>query len=248
MTAGDRTHGIIAGTGFGTFAAGAREQRVATRFGEPSGPLATLQFGEHAVFFVPRHGPDLLIPASAVNYRANLAALESLGVERVIALHTVGVIAENIEPGRLAVPHQLIDYTWGREQTIYDDMRDLRHVELTEPFSAELRADLLSAGAAAGVDVVAGGVYAVTQGPRLETAAEVDKLERDGADYVGMTAMPEAGLARELDMEYASLSLVVNYAAGRSEQSIHADIEINVAAARSAAEKLLATYFGVPAE
>jgi purine nucleoside phosphorylase len=142
------------------------------------------------------------------------------------------------------VPAQIVDYTWGRAHTIYDGKDDdFDHVDFTQPFSEPLRAAMLSAADSAGIDCYDGGVYAATQGPRLETAAEVDRLERDGADFVGMTGMPEASLARELGADYACLSLVVNLAAGRSDVPIHDDVEANMAAARMRAMQVLKQFF-----
>ena len=147
------------------------------------------------------------------------------------------------DPGEIAVPDQLIDYTWGREHTIFDG-RDgvVEHVDLTQPFSTELRQLLLNAAKAVDIDCYDGGVYAATQGPRLETAAEVDRLERDGADYIGMTAMPEAALARELGLEYASIAMIVNRAAGRGDRPIHDDVESSTLSARIVTMSLLRQF------
>jgi purine nucleoside phosphorylase len=148
------------------------------------------------------------------------------------------------EPGQVAVPDQIIDYTWGRAHTIYNEPGcGFDHIEFTQPFSHALRTALLAAAEAAGVDCLDGGVYAATQGPRLESAAEVDRLERDGADYVGMTAMPEASLAMELGMDYACLSLIVNKAAGRGEKPIHDDVESSTLSARLQAMQVLKKFF-----
>ena len=239
-----RQYGIIAGSGFASFGGESAGTAVNTEFGEPSAPLRELDYGDHKVYYLARHGDDLRIPPHAINYRANLAALRQLGVDAVVALNTVGVIRAGVHPGQVVIPDQLIDYTWGRASSIFDGFRPLDHVDFTEPFSASLRSDLLTAATGAGVDVRDGGVYAVTQGPRLETAAEVDRLERDGVDYVGMTAMPEAGLARELQMEYACLSLVVNYAAGRGDNAIHDDLEAGTMTAKMQAMKVLLVFFG----
>jgi len=237
-------YAIIAGSGFRSFGSDAEGTVIPTEFGEPSGPVRQLRYAEHTVHLLPRHGDELLIPPHAINYRANMMALQQLGVDSVIAMNTVGVIARDIHPGQLAVPDQLIDYTWGRQGSIYEGRQSIEHVDFTAPFSEPLRQALLEAAGRAGISVNAGGVYAVTQGPRLETAAEVDRLQRDGADYVGMTAMPEAGLARELGMDYACLSLVVNYAAGRGKKSIHADLEAGTMTAKMQAMQLLRVFFG----
>lgn len=235
---------IIAGTGFRSFASDADGNRIETEFGDPSGPLRTLRYGEHDVLFLPRHGDELQIPPHRINYRANLKALSLAGTDSVIALNTVGVIRPGVAPGRIAVPDQLIDYTWGRAGTLYDGSLPTDHTDFTSPFSRPLREGLLQAAGESGVEVEDGGVYAVTQGPRLETAAEVDRLDRDGADYVGMTAMPEAALARELGMAYACLSLVVNFAAGRGAQPIHDDLAASTETARMQAVSILRAFFG----
>lgn len=244
MSGSTHTFAIIAGSGFGSFGEGADEKSVCTDYGEPSAPIRELQYADHGVFYLPRHGDDMLIPPHAINYRANLTALKQLGADSVVSLNTVGVITADLHPGHVAVPDQIIDYTWGRASSIYDGSTPIDHVDFTKPFSDTLRQGLLASAAAAGVRVHDGGVYAVTQGPRLETAAEVDRLERDGADFVGMTAMPEAVLARELGMEYACLSLIVNYAAGRGKNSIHDDLEAGTMTAKMQAMKLLRNFFG----
>jgi purine nucleoside phosphorylase len=166
-----------------------------------------------------------------VNYRANLWALKQAGAEFVVALAAVGGIGAAFEPGVLAVPDQLVDYTYGREQTFSDGSGgDVLHIDFTHPYSDQLRQALLLAGRAAGLAPVDGGTYAATQGPRLETAAEVVKLERDGCDLVGMTGMPEAALARELGLRYACCAFVVNWAAGKAGAEIlMSDIEANLA-------------------
>jgi purine nucleoside phosphorylase len=243
----EKQYAIIAGSGLQELAADSVEQKVATEFGEPSSPVRQLRYGNRSVFFLGRHGDDFLIPPHKINYRANLKALQQLGVDCVIGMHTVGVITADAHPGEIAVPNQLTDYTHDREHSIYDGSNAIVNIEFTEPFSAALRKALLAAAATAEIAVHDGGVYAVTQGPRLETAAEVNKLERDGADYVGMTLMPEASLAMELGMEFASLSLIVNYAAGRSENAIHAEVDASTMAARAKAVAVLAELFDADA-
>lgn len=202
-----------------------RQEVVYTPYGEPSGPLSfgTLA-GREAVFF-PRHGRGHNIPPHRVNYRANLWALKSIGVKKVVAVSTVGGINEALVPGVLVVPDQIVDYTAGRESSFFDEDRVV-HVEFTEPYDRELRSLLLAAGRNADIEILDGGVYGATQGPRLETAAEIDRMERDGCDMVGMTAMPEAALARELELVYAGCAVVLNRAAGRgSGEDIHAEIK-----------------------
>jgi purine nucleoside phosphorylase len=153
-----------------------------------------------------------------VNYRANLWALKDAGADSVVSVASVGGIRNDIWPGAILLPHQVIDYTWGRASTFFEGPgAPVNHIDFTEPYSRVMRARLLNAAAAAGERVTDGGVYAATQGPRLETAAEIHRLERDGADIVGMTGMPEAALAREIGLEYAALTVVANYAAGRGD-------------------------------
>ena len=237
-------YALIAGSGFREFGADSATLVVATDYGATSSPIRELEYGEHKVFLIARHGDDLRTPAHRVNYRANMAALRKLGVNDVVALNTVGVISSQLMPGQLAVPAQLIDYTWGRDHSIHDGVSDnLEHIDFTEPFCGELRQKILDAAERAGVACHDGGVYAVTQGPRLETAAEVRRLARDGADFVGMTAMPEASLAMELGMRYACLSLIVNHAAGCGQAGIHEDLEAHTATAKMQSMKVLRQFF-----
>ena len=193
-----------------------QQSSVDTPYGQPSSALSLGRLNGQELLFLPRHGSDHSIAPHRINYRANLWALHAQGVTAVIAVAAVGGIAAELESGTLVVPEQLIDYTHGRETTYFDGVANpLKHVDFTRPFSAAIRLKLLRAGIAAGVPLRDGGTYAATQGPRLETAAEIDRLARDGADIVGMTGMPEAALARELGMDYAMLAVVVNAAAGR---------------------------------
>ena len=235
---------IITGSGFDGFGKMGETRRIATRFGAPSAPIRTVKIGNADVMVLPRHGEHHTLPPHAINYPANLLALRQAGAESIIALNTVGAISGHCAPGQLAVPDQIIDYTWGRRHTIHDGAEaSFEHIDFTRPFTQALRETLLAAAAAVGVDAHDGGVYAVTQGPRLETAAEIDRLERDGADFVGMTAMPEAGLAREIGIDYACLCLVVNAAAGRGEKAIHDDVESSTLSARTRAVRLLERFF-----
>jgi purine nucleoside phosphorylase len=237
-------YALIAGSGFRDFGTDSATHIVNTEFGQPSSAVRELEYGEHKVYLIARHGDELRIPAHRVNYRANMAALHKLGVESVVAINTVGVISGQLSPGQLAVPAQLIDYTWGRDHSFHNGESDnLAHIDFTEPFCSGLRQKILDAAAAAGIACHDGGVYAVTQGPRLETAAEVRRLARDGADFVGMTAMPEASLAMELGMRYACLSLIVNYAAGFGETAIHEDLEAHTATAKMQSMKVLRQFF-----
>ena len=194
---------------------------VETPFGAPSQPIQEGRLGAVRLFFLHRHGSPDAIPPHLINYRANLWALQVLGVEEIVAINAVGGIAPAMRPGRLLIPDQLIDYTWGREHS-FDDGRSgrLLHIDFTEPYDRALRMALIDAAVAAGIPHEPGGVYGVAQGPRLETAAEVRRMARDGCDVVGMTAMPEAALARELGMAYAAVCMVVNPAAGLDTRPI----------------------------
>jgi 5'-methylthioadenosine phosphorylase len=195
---------------------------VRTPYGEPSGPLTFGRIGKSEVVFLARHGYGHTIAPHEVNYRANLWALKEAGADRVVSVASVGSIRKDHQPGSLVIPHQIIDYTWGRRSTFFEGAgTPVNHIDFTEPYSSGLRKVLLEAAAACKEKVFDGAVYAATQGPRLETAAEIDKLERDGADLVGMTGMPEAALAREVSLEYAAIAAVANYAAGRGD-SAHA--------------------------
>ena len=215
--------GIIGGTGLTQLAnlQITRRQLIRTPYGEPSGPLTFGEIGGHAVVFLARHGSGHTIPPHAVNYRANLWALHSEGVRDIVAIATVGGIHPDLTPGRITLPDQLIDYTQGRKGSFYEgEDQPVIHIDFTEPYSPNLRELCRQAAGRVSESLIDGGVYAAVQGPRLETAAEVNRLERDGATMVGMTGMPEAALARELEVSYAALCPVVNHAAGRGN-SVH---------------------------
>jgi purine nucleoside phosphorylase len=241
----EKTYALIVGSGWETLAGEDSGTEVDTEFGAPSANVHRLRFGESRVLTIARHGDGHTIPPHAINYRANILALRKLGADAIIGLNTVGVITPRVAPGSIAIPEQLLDYTWGREQTLFDGSRGVvEHIEFTEPFCGSLREELLQAAGRAGADCYDGGVYATVQGPRLETAAEVDRLERDGADFVGMTAMPEAAIAREAGIDYACIAMAVNPAAGRGDGSIHAAVELHTRNARTATMSTLAALFG----
>ena len=208
---------VIGGTGvyaLGELADVASHQPV-TAYGAPSGPIRVGLYAGKRVAFLARHGEGHSLPPHRINYRANLAALKALGARRVLALNTVGGITERFGPRVLACPDQLIDYTWGRISTLCEEPgSEVLHVDFGNPYTPSLRAEVMAAATRAGVAVVDGGCYGATQGPRLETRAEIARMRRDGCDLVGMTGMPEAGLARELGLDYASLAIVANWAAG----------------------------------
>lgn len=173
------------------------------------------------LWFLPRHGRDHSIAPHEINYRANLWALREVGVQRIVAVNAVGGIAPSLGPGTLVLPDQIIDYSWGREHTFFSGQHAFeRHIDFTHPYSGTLADSLQAAARTLQLEVQRGGCYACTQGPRLETAAEIRRLARDGCDIVGMTGMPEAALARELELEYACLALVVNRAAGLEATAI----------------------------
>lgn len=215
---------IIGGTGMAQLECLeiSRRQVITTPYGEPSGPLTFGKINNNTVVFLARHGHGHTIPPHEVNYRANLWALQSLNLSRVIAVASVGGIRADLTPGTIAIPDQIIDYTYGRRYTYFDNVdRGVTYIDFTEPYCQLARTRLLEAAQRANEKVIDGGVYGATQGPRLETAAEINRLERDGVDMVGMTGMPEAVLAKELGLCYATIAVVANYAAGR-KTSAHA--------------------------
>ncbi|MGH8615600.1 MAG: S-methyl-5'-thioinosine phosphorylase [Gammaproteobacteria bacterium] len=215
--------GVIGGTGVPALIGlnMLREEVCQTPFGEPSSPFALGELYGKQLIFLARHGPGHTIPPHRINYRANLWALKQLGAPRIIAIAAVGGISAEMWPSRLAFPNQIIDYTASRAHTFFEDTDvAVTHIDFTEPYSAQLRALLIQGAADAGLDACDHGTYGATQGPRLETAAEIDRLQRDGCTMVGMTGMPEAALARELGLAYASCAVVANWAAGRGDGPI----------------------------
>ncbi|MEQ1600503.1 MAG: S-methyl-5'-thioinosine phosphorylase [Methylophilaceae bacterium] len=210
--------GIIGGTGLTQLAnlQITRRQLIRTPYGEPSSPLTFGEINGHAVVFLARHGGGHTIAPHSVNYRANLWALHSEGVTEIVAVATVGGIQADLSPGSIVIPDQILDYTHGRKNSFFDGVEQpLKHIDFTHPYSQNLRELCQQSGQLIGETVIDGGVYAAVQGPRLETAAEINRLERDGATIVGMTGMPEAALARELEIAYAAICPVANHAAGR---------------------------------
>lgn len=233
--------GIIGGSGLASLHALQieRYEMVRTPFGEPSAPLTFGNFDGRPVVFLPRHGAGHRLPPHKVNYRANIWALHSVGVTKVVAMAAVGGITE--PPPNLCIPDQIIDYTWGRDHTYFEkDLTEVTHIDFTEPYCEEMRLALLEAGAKVGVPITDGGTYGTTQGPRLESAAEINKMERDGCTLVGMTGMPEAALAKELELCYACFAVIVNWAAGRSDGPITMEeIERNLNRGMATARKVL---------
>jgi 5'-methylthioadenosine phosphorylase len=191
-----------------------------TPYGEPSGAVTFGQICGRPVAFLARHGYAHTIPPHEVNYRANIWALAQRGALAIVSVASVGSIRADLKPGDIVIPHQIIDYTWGRKSTFHEGPGcTLTHIDFTEPYDRALRERLIAAATATGIPVSLGAVYAATQGPRLETAAEINRYERDGVDVVGMTGMPEAVLAREIGVPYAAISVVSNYAAGRADSA-----------------------------
>ncbi|MFQ5644163.1 MAG: S-methyl-5'-thioinosine phosphorylase [Thiogranum sp.] len=236
---------IIGGTGLTTLRSLeiTRREVMRTPYGEPSGPLLYGKLCNQDVIFIPRHGRGHTIPPHMVNYRANIWALREAGVCNVIAVAAVGGIREDMQPGRLAIPDQIIDYTWSRKHTYFEsELSEVTHIDFTRPYSEAIRDLLITSARELGLQAVEEGVYAATQGPRLETAAEINRLERDGCSIVGMTGMPEAALARELGLAYAHCAVIANRAAGRGTDTITmADIEENLAAGMECVRRLLET-------
>ena len=234
---------IIGGSGLTRLStlAVARREVVRTPYGEPSSALVFGQIAGRDVVFIARHGHGHTIPPHRVNYRANLWALTKSGVADVLAVASVGGIAGDYEVGDLVLPDQLIDYSSGREHTFFDGGdREVVHVDFTHPYTAGLRERCLAAARSGDIAVHDGGVYAAVGGPRLETAAEIDRLARDGATMVGMTGMPEAVLARELGIGYATIAVVVNHAAGRGDSALAISMESIAGALETAMDKVRA--------
>lgn len=214
---------IIGGTGLTKIAdlSIVRREVHVSKFGEPSAPLVRGTLDGVEILFLPRHGSGHTIPPHKVNYRANISVLHGAGIKKVLAINAVGGISEEMDPQTIVVPDQIIDYTWSRAHTFFDEgLDEVTHIDFTKPYCEELRQEIIQAAAKSKIDVINAATYAATQGPRLETAAEINKLDNDGCHIVGMTGMPEAALASELGMCYASIAVVANKAAGRGDGEI----------------------------
>ncbi|MGH6612069.1 MAG: S-methyl-5'-thioinosine phosphorylase [Burkholderiaceae bacterium] len=245
-------YAIVGGSGLAklTELRNPRRQVMRTPYGEPSGALTFGEFAGAEVVFLARHGYGHTLAPHEINYRANIWALKELKVDGVIAVATVGGIRDELTPGSLVVPHQIIDYTHSRKSTFFEGSEmPVIHVDFTQPYSRAVRERLLAAAAACGEKVFDGAVYACTQGPRLETAAEIERIAREGGDVVGMTGMPEAVLARESELQYAALALVINHAAGRGD-SVHAikleELKVMMEATVTRAVRILSSFFTAP--
>ena len=198
-----------------------RQKIERTPFGEPSGLLTFGTYNDKDIVFIPRHGNPHVIPPHRINYRANIHALHQNGVKQIIGINAVGGVTKEMTPCRLVIPDQIIDYTTGRGHTFFEDgLNTVTHIDFSFPYAESLRKKIINAAQSASLDCFPQGCYGATQGPRLETVAEIRRLEHDGCDLVGMTGMPEAALARELDIEYASICMVVNWAAGKMDEVI----------------------------
>ncbi len=238
---------IIGGTGLTTLQGleiSSREM-VHTPWGEPSGPVVHGMLNGVKISFLPRHGHHHTIAPHKVNYRANVWALKEVGVKRVIAVAAVGAIHSELMETTLAIPDQIIDYTWGRAHTFFEDqLKEVVHVDFSYPYDAQLRGCLIDAAKKTGVQTYIGGTYGATQGPRLETSAEINRMEGDGCHMVGMTGMPEAVLARELGLAYAHCAVITNAAAGRGDgtitlQGIEAHLKVSMAQVKLLLEELV---------
>ena len=236
---------IIGGTGLDTLDALTISHRriIDTPYGKPSAALTFGQLNGCEVVFLARHGDDHATPPHRVNYRANLYALKQAGVNRIIAIAAVGGITPAIVPACIVFPDQIIDYTYGRSHTYFEeDIEHTVHIDFTYPYSESLRQSLIQAARQLQLDAIEQGVYGATQGPRLETAAEIERMERDGCDLVGMTGMPEAALARELELDYACCAVSVNWAAGKTDGIITMDeIRLHLGAGMNKVKRLLTT-------
>ncbi|MDE3020756.1 MAG: S-methyl-5'-thioinosine phosphorylase [Pseudomonadota bacterium] len=243
---------ILGGTGLTNLAdlKITHRQVIRTPYGEPSGALLLGNIAGHELMFMARHGYGHTIPPHLVNYRANIWALAAQKASHVVSVSAVGGIDPRLVPGTLVMPDQLIDYTYGRKHTFFDttDQR-VAHMDFTEPFSPELRDICINAASKSSIDVKSGGVYAVSQGPRLDTAAEVRRYAYDGASMVGMTGMPEAALARELGLQYVTLAVVSNYAAGCGDnlqriegKTVYAALERTMQRVRSFLEQVVICF------
>ncbi len=226
---------IIGGTGLRTLnnLSNIRNETITTDYGFPSSPLSfgTIASANNEVVFLARHGLTHNIPPHKVNYQANLMALQSVGVSRIIAINAVGGIRADMIPGSLVLPDQIIDYTSCRSHTFFENnLQSVTHIDFSYPYSKTLSEAIIRIAKQQNIDIIQGATYASTEGPRLETAAEIQRLKRDGCDIVGMTAMPEAALARELSIDYVSICVNANWAAGLSDELITMEvIEKNLA-------------------
>ena len=221
-----------------------KREKIDTPYGAPSAEFVTGELNGKAVVFLARHGNPHTIAPHKINYRANIWGLKQLGVEKIIAVAAVGGISHQMPPAHIAIPDQIIDYSYDRKHTFFDDEKHpLTHIDFSYPYNQALRVGLITAAAEVNINVCPIGTYGCTQGPRLETAAEIKRMEQDGCDLVGMTGMPEAALAKELGIDYAALSVIANWGAGKSEGEISmAEIEENLHVGMANVAKILKAF------
>ena len=243
------TLAIIGGTGLTQLSdlSIIKRERLDTPYGAPSADFIMGELNGKSVIFLARHGNPHTIAPHNINYRANIWGLKQLGVTRIVAVAAVGGITEQMKPAHIAIPDQLIDYSYGRKHTFFDDINyPVTHIDFSYPYNPKLRALLITTAANANITIVATGTYGCTQGPRLETPAEIKRMAQDGCDLVGMTAMPEASLAKELGIEYAAISVVANWAAGTTAEEITmADIEHNLHSGMANTAELLKAFIAL---
>jgi 5'-methylthioinosine phosphorylase len=236
-----KTLGIIGGTGMDQWGDPEAVHTLDTPYGLPSSALQEFHSGGARIIFLARHGEAHNIPPHAVNYRANCWAMKRIGVDHLLGVNAVGAIRAGINESDLVVPDQIVDYTWGREHTISDSGDvPLIHADFEFPYDSRLRKMLVAAAASSGVQIHDGGTHGVAQGPRFESAAEVKRMQRDGCDVVGMTAMPEVAIARELGLDFAGLCVISNIASGLSDEPVnHQDILVVLKTAMDNARTLI---------
>ena len=224
-----------------------KRDKLTTPYGWPSADFITGELNQKEVIFLARHGNPHTIAPHKINYRANIWGLKQLGIEQIIAVAAVGGITEEMAPAHIAIPDQIIDYSHDRKHTFFEDENTpVTHIDFTYPYSQKLRAALISAAAKANINISPIGTYGCTQGPRLETAAEIKRMERDGCDVVGMTGMPEAALAKELGIDYAAISVIANWAAGKTAGEITmAEIEQHLHVGMGSIAQLLKTFIAL---
>ncbi|WP_411726098.1 S-methyl-5'-thioinosine phosphorylase [Methyloglobulus sp.] len=237
---------IIGGTGLTQLAdlKIIRHDSITTPYGSPSADFITGELNQKEVVFLARHGNPHSIAPHKINYRANIWGLKQLGVEHIIAVAAVGGITSEMVPAHIVIPDQIIDYSYGRKNTFFEDENDpVSHIDFSYPYSHALRSRLIHAAKKAGIPISPIGTYGCTQGPRLETSAEIKRMENDGCDLVGMTGMPEAALAKELGINYATICVIANWAAGKIEGEISmAEIEQNLHKGMANAVTLLKAF------
>ena len=240
---------IIGGTGLTQLSALKiiKHDKLTTPYGSPSADFITGELNQKEVIFLARHGNPHTIAPHKINYRANIWGLKQLGVEQIIAVAAVGGITEEMVPAHIAIPDQIIDYSHDRKHTFFEDENyPVTHIDFTYPYSQKLRSALITAAAKANIKISPIGTYGCTQGPRLETAAEIKRMERDGCDLVGMTGMPEAALAKELAMDYATISVIANWAAGKTAGEITmAEIELHLHTGMANTAELLKAFIAL---